>query len=116
MSHAMNIALSGMAASLTKLDVTANNTANMNTNGFKKSRADMNAAYPDGVRVTLSSVDTPGTPLPVENGQTAPAESSNVSLEEEMIGLMQSQQTYEPNLKVVQMQDDLLGELIDLKA
>jgi flagellar basal body rod protein FlgG len=116
MSNAMNIALMGLGAFGKKLDVTANNVANVNTNGFKKSRADMAEAYPEGVKVTLSRLNDPGTPLPVENGSEVMEESSNVSLEEEMVSLITTRYMYEANLKVVKTQDDLLGELLDVKA
>ena len=40
-----NIALSGIAASQTDLDVTANNIANVATVGFKESRAEFDSVY-----------------------------------------------------------------------
>ncbi len=39
------IALSGLAAAQASLDVTANNIANANTNGFKQSRAEFTDVY-----------------------------------------------------------------------
>src|SRR3954463_854809 len=40
MLKALNTAATGMQAQQTQLDVIANNMANVNTNGFKKSRAE----------------------------------------------------------------------------
>ncbi|MBU1310430.1 MAG: flagellar hook-basal body complex protein, partial [Gammaproteobacteria bacterium] len=40
-----NIALSGLAAAQKDLDVTANNIANVNTTGFKESRAEFADVY-----------------------------------------------------------------------
>ena len=60
-----NIALTGLAAAQKDLDVTANNIANVNTTGFKESRAEFVDVYAssvfssgktkngDGVRTTI---------------------------------------------------------------
>ena len=47
MIRALWTAGTGMNVQQTNLDVIANNIANVNTNGFKKSRADMTAGYAD---------------------------------------------------------------------
>jgi len=116
MSNAMMIALTGLGAFGKRLEVAANNTANVNTDGFKKSRAEMTAAYPDGVKVTLSQVNTPGDSVPVGDGTLTMKESSNVSLEEEMVGLLTTRHFYESNLKVIKTEDALIGELLNIKA
>jgi flagellar basal body rod protein FlgG len=116
MSNAMMIALNGLGAFGKKLEVTANNTANVNTDGFKKSRTDMSAAYPDGVKVTLSKENTPGDYVPVGNGTLDMKESSNVSLEEEMVSLISTRYMYEANLKVLKTEESMTGELLDIKA
>ncbi len=64
MSEAIHTALSALRANLRKLDVTADNLANANTHDFKKGRASFEEAAPAGVKVTLTRVETPGTPLP----------------------------------------------------
>ena len=58
-----NIALSGVAAAQRDLDVTANNIANVNTVGFKRSRAD----FQDLLYQTLRLVGTLS-----QNGNTVP--------------------------------------------
>ena len=40
-----NVALSGIAAAQTDLDSTANNIANVGTDGFKESRAEFDSVY-----------------------------------------------------------------------
>ncbi len=67
-----NIALSGVAAAQKDLDVTANNIANVNTVGFKESRAEFGDVYAasllagsrtkvgDGVLNTRSQVNDSG--------------------------------------------------------
>ncbi|MDX1362218.1 MAG: flagellar basal body protein, partial [Pseudoalteromonas tetraodonis] len=44
-----NIALTGLAAAQKDLDVTANNIANVNTTGFKESRAEFADVYASSV-------------------------------------------------------------------
>jgi flagellar basal body rod protein FlgG len=63
MSEAIHTALSALRANLAKLDVTANNLANAGTRDFKKTRA-LSRRRRGGVKVTLTRVETPGTPLP----------------------------------------------------
>ncbi|MGO9137819.1 MAG: flagellar basal body protein [Syntrophales bacterium] len=87
MSDAFNTALSAVGSLSRKMDITANNIANVNTNGFKKSRAEFENVDPSGVKVSISQVDTPGDPLPPdEKGKEQ--ESSNVNLAEELINLI----------------------------
>ncbi|NNJ95173.1 MAG: flagellar hook-basal body complex protein, partial [Halobacteria archaeon] len=51
------IALSGLAAAQASLDVTANNIANANTNGFKQSRAEFTDVYATAFG-SIGSLDT----------------------------------------------------------
>ncbi|MDA8127058.1 MAG: flagellar basal body protein [Deltaproteobacteria bacterium] len=116
MSNIMKIALSGLRAFDKKLEVTANNTANVNTDGFKKSRATLAETYPEGVKVTISGVDTPGTPLPAEETGGKPLESANVNLEEEMVDLILTRHFFDANAKIIKVEDEMTGELINIKA
>jgi len=116
MTQAMNAALSALGAFGTKLNVTANNIANVNTDGFKKSRAILQNTEPSGVAVSVNRVDTPGWPLPSEDGSTEPRESSNVELEEEIINLITTKHTYEANLKTIKTEDQMLGAIFDILA
>lgn len=54
MLTSISSALSAVTAAFKKLYVSANNTANANTEGFKKSRAVLNEGPQGGVIVTLS--------------------------------------------------------------
>jgi flagellar basal-body rod protein FlgC len=88
MSNAANIALTSIRVFEKKMDVTANNISNVNTDDFKKSRAVLEEAYPSGVKVSISRVDTPGMPLPVDESNLDIKETSNVSLENEIADLI----------------------------
>jgi flagellar hook protein FlgE len=114
MTAALNTALSALDAYGKKLDVTANNIANLNTDGFKKSRATFEEADPSGVIVSISKVNTPGAPIPSEDGTAKPRESSNVDPAEEIVGLITTKHGFEANLKTVKAEDQMLGSLFDI--
>lgn len=105
-----NIAITALTALDTKLDVTANNIANVNTDEFKKSRAVFQTEEVPGVSVTIERVDTPGT----ENLDGV--ESSNVDLAEELVDLITTQHSYTANVKVIETAGKMQETLIDLFA
>jgi len=110
----MNPSIAGIKALSTKLAVTANNIANIETDGFKKSRAVLEEAAPDGVTVTTERVDTPGSLLPTDDGSGRTRETSNVALEEEMINLITTHRAYEANLQPVKTWDEMMESVLDL--
>ena len=107
-------AISALTGFGQKLGVTANNLANVNTDGFKKSRAVFEEASPGGVIVTINKVNSPGSPLPPDRDTGNVAESSNVTLEEEMVSLITTQHGYTANAKMVQAEEDMLGTVLDI--
>ncbi len=114
MSNAANIALSALNAFDKKNDVIANNIANVNTDGFKKSRATMEETAPTGVKVSVERVNTPGDRVSIEGVKNGERETSNVDLEEEIIGLSVNQLNYEANLKTVKTNEEMQGTLFDI--
>jgi len=115
MIPSVNSAISALQAYKTKLGVTAENIANVNTDEFKKCRATLKEGSNGGVQVDINRVDTPGHRYQVlESDQLVEKESSNVNLEEEIPEMMITQRTYEANLKVLQTQDNMLGSLLDI--
>ncbi len=116
MLQAMNTALSALGAYLRKQDVTANNIANANTHDFKKSRADFEETSPDGVKVTINRMDTPGTPLPPDEVIGAGHEMSNVDVAEQIVDLITTQHGFEANVKTVQAESEMQGALLDIIA
>jgi flagellar hook protein FlgE len=113
MSIAANIALTAINAFDKKLSITANNIANVNTDGFKKSRAVIEEKETPGVSVFSERVNTPGDIVTIEG---VGRESSNVNLEEELVALMVSQKNYAANLETVKATDELQGTLFDIMA
>jgi flagellar basal-body rod protein FlgC len=115
MSDAFNTALSALGSLSRKMDVTASNIANVNTNGFKKSLAEFEDVYPSGVKVSISQVDTPGDALPPdEKGKEQ--ESSNVTLAEELVNLITTQHAYAANIKTLTTEDEMRKTLLDTIA
>ena len=110
-------ALTALGAYRQKLGVTANNIANLDTDGFKKSRATTVENQHGGVRLSVSQVNTPGAPrIPWPPGSGPITERSNVDLTQELPDLLISQRSFEANLVTFRTADDMLGELLDIKA
>ncbi len=116
MVPAINSALSALGAFGKKLEVTANNIANVNTESFKKSRAIFQEADQSGVTVTVSKVNTPGAPIPPEDGSGKMNESSNVDPAEEIVNLLTTQLGFQANLKAIMADEEMLGSLYDILA
>jgi flagellar hook protein FlgE len=114
MMNAIYSSLSALRAFGDKLGVTSNNIANVNTDGFKKSRAILEESSPSGVNVSISRVETPGAPLPPDRDTGKTRESSNVAPEEETVDSVVTQQAYTANLKMVKAEEETLGTLLDI--
>lgn len=111
----VNSTLSALDSFGVGMQVTANNVANGETEGFKKSRSIFTEGAHDEVRVKIEKVDTPGPVVyEMENDQIIEKEHSNVDLAEEISGTIPIQRGYEANLKMIKTQDEMLGSIIDL--
>ena len=82
----MYSAISGLNAFEKKLNSTANNIANVNTDGYKKTRVTFEDNGSQGVQANLQQIDTPGL-MVYEPGHEIdePVEKSNVDLSNEMV-------------------------------
>ena len=116
MSEAISTALSTLRATLRKQDVTANNTANVNTHDFKKSKAAFEETSPAGVKVTISHPETPAAPLPADEVIGEGHEMSNVSPGEELVDLITTRHLFTANIKTLQTEDEMQGALLDIIA
>lgn len=114
MISALNSTVSALKAFVTKLGVTADNIANVNTDDFKKSRATFQSDAHGGVRVRIKKDDSPGFRYTAfENQEEVERETSNVDLTEELPDLMITKRAYQANLKTVETQNEMLGSLLD---
>ena len=114
MISALNSTVSALRAFVRKLGVTADNIANVNTDGFKRNRASIQADENGGIRVEIRRDDSPGFRYDVtENGKTSEKETSNVDLAAEIPNLMVIKRAYQANLKTLETQDEMMGSLLD---
>ena len=99
MSSINSIALSGMNAAQTQLDVAAGNVANAQTRGFQR-RAVEQSPQPDGGVSTRV----------VKAAQPGPA------LESDMVSQLQAKNAFLANLSVFKTSNAMAGALLDKKV
>ncbi len=115
MISAVNSTVSALQAYKTQMEVTSNNVANVNTEGFKKSKATLKEGANGDVQVEVNRVNTPGHRYQeLEGDQMVEKETSNVDLAEEFVQMMVTQHAYDANIKVLQAQDKMLGSTLDI--
>jgi flagellar basal-body rod protein FlgC len=115
MISSLHTSLSGLNAFQKQLGVAANNLANVNTDGFKKSRTVLESTQPQGVSAKSQKLELPG-PLALEqtpDGEQL-VEKSNVDVGEEMPNVIVGQRAYEANLKMLKAADEMVGSLLDI--
>lgn len=116
MLGAIHSALSGLTAFSTQIDVTAHNVANVNTNGFKKSRTEFVAVETGGVLPVIQKDESAGPTILNDTGYgPAQLELSNVDLREEVVNQIIGQRGFEANLQALKTADDMLGLILDIK-
>lgn len=107
--------LSALSAFRKSLDVTADNIANVNTDGFKKSRVTFSEQTPGGVSAQVQQINTPGIPKEtIQGDKLVDVESSNVDLADELTEMIPTQTAYTANLKTVSSSDEMIGALMDI--
>ncbi len=120
----MDIATSALGALSVSLQVSANNLANANTNGFKASDVRYETGPGDmGVRISEIRKDTsPGSPVeapiyPVVGREQEQhmgwVESSNTDYAREFVDMINMSHAWGANTTVIRTADDMLGYLID---
>ncbi len=125
----MDTNISALTAFGTSMAVTANNIANINTNGFKASQTHLETGdQGQGVQVSEIRRSTSEGPLVpslerVENAETGEVsteyqyvEGSNTDLAREMVGMMSTQNAYDANAAAIRTQDQMTGTVLDLIA
>lgn len=98
--------LSGVAVAGQSVAVSARNVANLNTPGYQAESLRQADLEPGGVRATGIQ----------ESREPAGSEGSNVDLATEAVNLDTQGLTYQANLKFMQVQQNLLGAALDMKA
>jgi len=99
MSNTFSIGLSGLNAAQLRLDSAAHNIANTQTAGFRRQQVVQQARPGGGVQADIAPRSEPGG-----------------SLEADVVDQMSAAYTYKANLRTVQVQDEVLGSLLDATA
>lgn len=99
MSNITSIASSGLAAAQLRLDVSANNIANMNTPGYLAKRVMQEAIPTGGVQSRVESAGAPG-----------------VSLEKEIVDQMTATLAFKANILTLRTQQKMMGTLLDMRV
>jgi flagellar basal-body rod protein FlgC len=116
MLSAMYPAFTGLAAFATQIAVTAHNVANVNNNGFKKSKTDLVAVETGGVLPVVQKDKSAGPAILNDTGYgPAQLELSNVDLGEEALNQILAQRGFEANISTLKTADDMLGTILDIK-
>jgi flagellar basal-body rod protein FlgC len=118
MISGISAGLSALNAIQTRNQSTASNTANINTDGYKKTRVTLVGGEVQGLVATnVQRIDTAGPMVyePTETDETL-VEKSNVELTEELPTMMIDKRAFQANIKIIQAQDEMLGNLLDIKG
>ena len=120
----MDIAASALGALSVSLQVSANNLANVSTNGFKQSDVRFETGPGDqGVHISEIRKDaTPGSPVeapiyPIVGRQYEQhmgwVESSNTDVARQFVDMISASNAWQANTATIRTADDMLGYLVD---
>lgn len=110
----MNIPLSGMANAAYRLGVSANNVANINTQGYRARSVVSIETEGGGVRVgEVREAPSPGR---VNTESLSGDAGSNVDLAEETVGNALFAAAYRANATVARTQNELLGTVLNMRS
>lgn len=112
MSLSINSNISALQALGTKQSVTANNIANSNSAGFKKSRTILEEEQPGAVSATTQPVNTPGAMINQPDGSLE--EMSNVDPTQEVTDMISTKHAYAANLAALKTTDEMEESILDL--
>ena len=113
-----------LAAIGTAQQVSADNVANVNTEGFDSSRAVLETGPGgEGVRVAdVQEISAPGPMMPAPAPSPSSAEipplveGSNTDIPREMTNMIMNENAYDANAVAIRTQDDMQGTVIDMIA
>ena len=116
MISAIHTALSSLAAFSKQIEVVAHNVANVNTDGFQKSKTEFVEIPNGGVLPVVEKDDSSGPTVLRDTGSNQTMfELSNVDLGEEVVQQIVAQRSFEANLQTLRTGDALLGSILDIK-
>ena len=114
MSLSFNSSVSGIQAAISMLDISAYNTANINTDGYKKQRVNLSEGTNNGVIVDITESTETGLLYKNEKGDIV--ETSNVSYAEEIVMQINAKHLLSANIAVINRTDEAQESLMDIIA
>jgi flagellar hook protein FlgE len=99
MNAISSIAVSGVHAASTRLDVAAHNIANAQTPGFQRQVVHQQSQETAGVLTSVGKSEEVGPDLAAD-----------------LVEQMEASYTYKANLRTIQTQEQMVGSLLDVKA
>lgn len=114
MPLSFNSSVSGIQSALNVLGVSAHNTANINTDGFKKQRTRLSEGHNGEVAVRTVESTEPGPLYQKTDGNMV--EASNVDFSEETVKQMSAKHVLSANVVVLKTSDEMQKNLIDIVA
>ena len=108
--------VAGINAFLKKMDVTAHNVANLNTDNYKR-RIPHVTEDKNGLPETTVTIDnTPGLENPRRAGEPEgpPREMSNVNYAEEAVNMIEAEMGVKANVKALKAAGEMFGSLLDI--
>lgn len=99
MSTISSIAVSGVHAATTRLDVAAHNIANAQTPGHQRQVVHQQSQETAGVLTTVGKTEEVGPDLAAD-----------------LVAQMEASYSYKANLRTIQTQNEMMGSLLDVKA
>lgn len=110
----LNTSLSAIYASIELMNVSAHNTANINTDGFEKINATLNEGKNGGVVVTIGENEQTGPAYQVQT--TSEPQPSNTDIAEETVDQITAENLLKANLEAIKTEDEMVESLLDTLA
>ncbi|EGB13252.1 protein of unknown function DUF1078 domain protein [Pseudodesulfovibrio mercurii] len=103
--------VSALSALSTVQEVSANNIANMNTDGFRAGAVSLESG-PGGQGVEVASITESTAPGAFING----VETSNTDVGREMVDMIVTSRAFEANTTFIRASEEMTGHLLDMIA
>ena len=97
--NTLSIAQSGLQAAQTRLNVSANNVANAQTEGFRRDQVQAAAQADGGVRTQVNKMP-----------------QSGAHLIQDLLDQKSATYAFKANLQTVKATDEMMGRLLDVRA
>ncbi len=114
MSASFSSSISGIRAATDMLSVSAHNTANINTDGFKKQRVNLREDRGSGVTADVTESTEAGSLYINKRGDTV--ETSNVNYIDEVVTQINAKHLLSANAAAIKYTDAALETIIDIIA